>query len=671
MKNTHFKWLLAFCLGAHSSFLFAQNNYFQWSDIASIVLQEEDFSEETFLYELLEEIYENPVDINNANIEKLSIIPFLSLSQIEDILDYVKKNGEMKTLGELQLIESLDYNTRILLSYFVCAGERNLRTEGPGSLNILFRQGKQKLILKGEIPLYSRSGFNYHTTEELENYPNRAYLGNKYPHSLRYSFNWKDRIRFGINAGKDAGETFFKGSAPWYDYCSAYLSIDGFSKLRHLTVGNLKAAFGQGLVINTAFGFGKQMALSSIDRQNSGFRPHSSNSETGYFTGIGATFAFGRISISAMASYTFRDATLKDEMVSSFKTDGYHRTPLELSKKHNTTETTGLIHAGWSWNSNQIGFTLLFDRYDRIILQHRTNIFWNASADWSLRWNRFTFLGEAAITGLGGCAAINVIKYRIYGRNGLSLILRHYSPDYVAFNGKSFSEKGLSNESGAFLGAITRFAKFDLSIYCDLFLFSEHSYRASDSSGGFDTQIQLTSSELNSADKIECRYRFKNRGYDSNDLGCLASRNTGRLKMSWEHRFTPFISLKSLFNFTHSYFPDTGFEKGLSLSESFSFNTANGKISGSVTTGIFHTDSGNVSVSIYENGLLYDYNFITLSGSGTRNSFVIKYNILPSLFVTLKCGSTIYFDREAISSSQQKIDSFHKEDISLQLQVKF
>lgn len=670
MKNAPIKYVLAFCLTVCFSDIFPQSEPLQWSDMAATLLLEDDYDSDSDLYELLEELHENPIDINAATAGKLSVFPFLSLRQIEDIVGYVDKNGNMMTLGELQLIGSLDYDTRMLLSCFVYAGKGVSKSAGPGSFGNLLRHGRHRLMLNSAVPLYERSGFKDHAPDELERYPNRAYLGNKIPHSLRYSFNWNDRIRFGLNAGKDAGEPFSRLGAPWYDYLSAYLSIDGSDHLRHLTVGNVKASFGMGLVMNTSFGLGKQMALGSMDRQSQGFRPHSSNSETGYFTGAGGTMAFGRFSVSAMASYTMRDATLKDGMVSSFKTDGYHRTPLELSKRHNTAETASLVHATWSWNGNHLGATLLFDRFDRIVVKYGTNIFWNAAVDWSFRWRRLSLMGEAAVAGPDGLAALNFVRYRLPGRTELSLILRHYSPGYVAFNGKAFSESGLSNESGVYIGARTRFEYFDLSLYCDIFRFAEPGYRTSEPAGGIDSQVQLAYSRFNSSDKAELRYRFKSRSYDSNVAGSLASRATGRLKLVWSHRFAPSLSLKSLLNFTHTFFPDSGFEKGFSLSECLDFSTAGGRFSGSVTIGLFCTDSGNASVSLYENGLLYDYNFITLSGRGTRNSFVIKYKVLPSLVVTVKFGSTVYFDRATIGSSQQQINSFHKEDVLLQIQLK-
>ena len=57
--------------------------------------------------DMMEELYEtfrNPIDINRATEEQLKQLPFLTDEQAKDILDYIAKNGEMQTLGEMMTI---------------------------------------------------------------------------------------------------------------------------------------------------------------------------------------------------------------------------------------------------------------------------------------------------------------------------------------------------------------------------------------------------------------------------------------------------------------------------------------------------------------------------------------------------------------------------------------
>ena len=71
------------------------------------------------MYELLCELDQHPMDLNHASREQLEQLPFLSAQQVEEIMAYLYQYGPMKSLAELQMIRSLDYQRRRLLTYFV------------------------------------------------------------------------------------------------------------------------------------------------------------------------------------------------------------------------------------------------------------------------------------------------------------------------------------------------------------------------------------------------------------------------------------------------------------------------------------------------------------------------------------------------------------------------
>ena len=95
-----------------------------WDQALETLLSDEDLSdyareELTVLYE---SIHESPFNINTATFDELIQLPFLTNEQIEDIHAYVYLHGSMLTLGELQLVGSLDWSARQLLKHFVYAG---------------------------------------------------------------------------------------------------------------------------------------------------------------------------------------------------------------------------------------------------------------------------------------------------------------------------------------------------------------------------------------------------------------------------------------------------------------------------------------------------------------------------------------------------------------------
>ena len=49
----------------------------------------------------------------------------------------------------------------------------------------------------------------------------------------------------------------------------------------------------------------------------------------------------------------------------------------------------------------------------------------------------------------------------------------------------------------------------------------------------------------------------------------------------------------------------------------------------------------------------------------------LKYKPSDNVQLNIKAGGTYYLDRDEISSAQQRIESNHKEDISVQFIAKF
>lgn len=653
----------------------------EWESLFESFIESEELSSEsvTELYDRLFELRENPIDINCVSKSGLADIPFLDAVQIEDIESYIYLHGRMNSLGELQFINSIDFRTRRLLSLFCYAGEGAGKPAMRPTLHDISKYGRSELVFGCDVPFYKRDGFRYHTPEELGKYPNRRYLGNAFQHNLKYSFNWKDRLKFGFSADKDAGELFTGGKYPVYDYLSGYFQLKDCGVLQNLIVGNMRTSFGCGLVANGGFGMGKSMSLAQFSRQRTALRPHSSVSETGYMTGVGITVGLRSFSLTASASYSARDATLNENgEVTSFKEDGYHRTPLEASKSCNTMETAAAMHAEWLHNGIDIGASVMLTRFSRPVRSmmslypsgHDGDWFWSAGLDYSIRRASFSFSGETAVCDNLSMATINTLTFRLASKYDIKLIYRDYSPTYNSIHGSSMSEGDLRNERGLFIGGESRLRGIDISAYTDIFMFPQPISGVSEPSKGLDIQLQLSYAPRRSDHAFLLRYRYKYKEKDSKSLETIAGNRTGRLKLQWIYGFSDAVSLQSQLDFVHNSFPDSGFETGWALVESLALKSY-GHFSGSLTIGGFYTDSYSTRVSFYEKGLLYSFNFMSLYGKGLRLSMVLKYTPCSLLSVILKLGSTLYADRDVIGSSQQRIDANHKEDLSLQIRMKF
>ena len=82
-----------------------------WERYLNEVMTQEDAESESWenTYEQLCELEQHPLNINSATREQLEALPFLTAQQVEEIVEYLDRYGEIRSVGELQMIRSLDY----------------------------------------------------------------------------------------------------------------------------------------------------------------------------------------------------------------------------------------------------------------------------------------------------------------------------------------------------------------------------------------------------------------------------------------------------------------------------------------------------------------------------------------------------------------------------------
>jgi len=633
-----------------------------WDSVLETLLSDEELPQDALeeLADMYESLHESPLNINTATREELSMLLFLTDRQIEDIHAYIYMHGPMLTLGELQLTGSLDYVTRQMLRHFVYAGPVPPEKEKL-KLSEILRNGRSELTGRMDIPLYVRDGFRYHSPEELERYPNRAYKGGRLQHNLRYSFNWHNRIRFGITADKDAGE---RG----YDFWSPYLFIKEIGMVKELALGNFKAQFGHGLLLGGGFSVGKSMALSSMSRQTQGFKPHSSTQEYGYLRGAGLALGGSHTTFTLMAASTPMDATIKgDTVIGSLKEDGFHRTPLEISKKHNITLHTIAANVRYSYRGLQYGATALFEKLSLPYKCH--DRFMGMSADCSLNRARYSLSAELSVLDAKP-ALITSQTFRLPKGWSLNTVFRYYSPEYLALHSNAMSEGGVQNETGLLTGFRHNSRNLKLSGYADLFMHPEPRYGASAPSNGMDLRMEADW-RVGRRDALYATARYKAKQKDCKYTGQLEYVLTGRCRLRWIHSFQDGTEVNTQFFYVRYDAIAEPISNGCAITGNISRSFLKERLAVSMTAAAFNTQSYDSRVSVYESGLRYSYNFISLYGKGGRLAVTVKYKPCSAIQLNLKAGGTYYLDRDEISSAQQRIASNHKEDISVQFIAKF
>lgn len=460
------------------------------------------------MYEVLRELEATPIDLNNATDDDIQRLAFLSNAQREELTEYIDRHRPIRSIGELAMIKSLDNVTLQLLSSFVYVGSIDESRKFPTWKEIA-KHGKNEFLGYVKVPFYERKG------------DREAYLGYKYKHWIRYKYSYGQFLQAGFTGAQDAGEPFFGShNKMGYDHYAFYALARKLGRIRTLALGQYKARFGLGLVMNTGFGMGKTTSLVLATPQNS-ITANASRSEASYLQGIASTIEISKaITTTAFASYRKIDATLNDD--STIKTilkTGYHRTETEINKRHNASQTAAGMNVNVKHNGLSVGATAIFTAFSKDLMPDKSqafrryyptgNNFWNASIDYAYTHPRLSVKGETATGNSHALATINTLSFKACRTLTLTAIQRFYSYKYYSLFSRSFSDGGhVQNESGIYIGATwTPLSRLKIMAYSDYAYHPTAVYRASKASCYMDNLIQ-TSLSFSPVD-ITLRYRLR------------------------------------------------------------------------------------------------------------------------------------------------------------------
>ena len=679
-----------------------EKNTPDWSDFMESLteMMSETGDAETLDEELVEDLYElhcNPLNLNDLDKEKLRELPFLNDIQIMDLILYTESHKPLLSTGELMAIRSLDYWTRRLLQLFCYAGE--LPKPSP-TLSDAIRFSNNDLMLRTDIPLYTKMGFAHYGKETLAKSPNKIYRGSQPYYSLRYTFSTLNKVEAGIQMEKDVGESGI-------DYFSAYALVKNMGIIDRLVVGNYRLSFGLGLVTNSSSSFGKLMMLSSLGRMDRGIRKHSSMMESGYFSGVATTVnLLKNLHLTAFYSNQKTDGTFNADSsgISSLKTDGLHRTLLEKSKKGNIRKQDFGGSLSWQWNQLKIGANVSHSHFSvPLAPKHDTDAsfyrrynatgtdFTNYSLSYSYLSRLFRLHGETASGSGGGVATLNSLQTEWRG-NTFTFIQRYYGAKYVSINGKTFSENAQpQNELGFFLGWKRYLSRSTLlQAYFDYMHFPWMKYGVSQASNAFDVLAQLQH-QFNDEHSLSVRYRMKSKQKDLTFTGATAKETykelgfntTHSLRIQYQANLSESIQLKTLLlgSMVSNKADGNRFGFGVGESLNWKFSTPwihlksiyqtnkGGKMSINLT--YFHTDDYESRIYAYEPSLLYTFGMHSFYYEGIRLALLAQVPIIYRLYLVTKLGSTRYFNRSTIGTGLDQILHNHREDLQLQLQWKF
>lgn len=656
-----------------------------WRVQLELLAEEENISVEQLenMYDELTELEANPLNLNSVTREQLERIPLLSHEEAAGLHGFLTANRPVYTIYELRNVPQLDYDKVLLIMPFFYVGESE---QDKLSLKDALKYGRSELQVRLDKTLNQRAGYGDFSDSILDRYPNRKYRGEDFYHSLRYSFNYRNRIQWGITAEKDAGEPFMKkGYQRGYDHYGVHLVVRDVGNLKSLAVGDYRLSWGQGLVLNNNFATIKAWAADNIIKYTEEPKRHFSTAEYGFFRGAAATYQLGKMDVTAIYSNKRLDANLNNMgEITSFKVDGYHRTPLEIEKKNNTREQVMGTNVNYRNGYLQIGGSLLYHRYNRWLyptvrdynlfyLRDNNNL--NVSVDYSYRFRHLRFAGETAADKGGAVATTNMIQYKPNYLFSLSALYRYLPASYNALHAQTFMENSrVQNEQGLFIGTTFKpISKITATAFVDLFKFPWLKSQVNRPSKGMEV-YSVVNYALKPWNNVELRYRYKRRElntkYPDEDSRTVLPHHTHKMRARWSFNTRRNWQWRTTADAALYQPKHLEQEVGWMISQNVGYR-GRGRVHGDLFVGYFSADSHAARLYSYERNLLSTFYVPSFYGEGVRGALSLRYNITDKLSFSVKCGYTNYFNRESIGSGTEMIDGNTRTDIFTFLRWKF
>ena len=631
------------------------------------------------LYATLGYFLEHPINLNNTNKEELERLHVLSDLQVENLLYYLYRHGKMQTIYELRLIEGMEsYHIRNLLP-FVYVGEVDSSDKAlPFHFKEVFRYGRHQVLLRLDRGAETKEGYRLLNEDEYvpeESEPTSAYKGDAFYTSLRYNFRYRKYVDVGLRVEKDAGEQFWGVYNKGFDFYGGHIQLSDVGCVQTLVLGDFKAKFGQGLLLNSDFRLSKSAFLSSIKSGSALLRKSSSTNEYNYFRGVGTTLKWGHWRWTGFYSYRRLDADTTGGYVHSISETGLHRTESEYAKRHTVGVHTAGMNVSVQYAKFRIGANVLFNYlslplyvaptlYNQPSVEGQMQL--SGSVDYQWRVSNFLFFGEIAMTHRLGWASVNGMKFYPCDALGLVALHRHYSGEYNSMWGNSFSESSsMRNEQGLYVGVETspmRYWKF--TAYADVFRFPYPQYGIDKPSEGFDYMLESTYTP-NRFLSMSLKGRWKQKMTNVEEAVLPLHKVQLRYHLVYHYQC---FSFKTRLDGNLCKISQQENSYGYSLAQDIGYNNPHFPLSGNLRFQMFHTDTYDNRIYIYENDVLYAFSNPISYGSGCRYYLNLKYSLKSWLSIWFKVAQTVYADnRSAIGSSHDKISGNRKTDFRLLL----
>lgn len=641
--------------------------------------------DDSYLQEMIQ-YQKHPININTANESLLSGLRILSPIQIQNIFNYRNLLGNFVNIYELQAVPGLDLAIIQRLKPYIIVTENG---DLLASINDRLKHGDNTFLLRMSQIVEQSNGYKVDPNSGKNFYP-----GSPQRLLIRYRYNYKNILQYGVVGEKDAGEQFFKGAQKnGFDFYSFHFFVKNIGIIKSLAIGDYTVNMGQGLTQWMSLAFKKSPDILSIKRQAEVLRPYNSAGEINFHRGLGITLAKRHWEGTLFASYRNVDANFspgdssqtQDDFITSLQISGFHRTKSEVADKGiqkqlafggNIAYQLKSLHMGL----NAIHYSLKYslqkqaEPYNFYALSGKS--FANYSTDYSYTYKNLHFFGEAALTDKKYTGFINGLLISAASNVDMSFVYRNISKGYQSLYTNAFTENSYpTNEKGFFSGITIRPTDaWRVDAYADLYRFPWLKYRINAPSTGSDYVGQITY-KPNKLLEIYTRFKSEKKSINYNPDELILSPVVPQPRQNWRTQFS--YKLNSTFTIKSRveavWFDKNGKspEKGYLIYTDVFYYPLMKKMAGNIRLQYFETDGYNSRVYAYENDVLYSFSIPVFYGKGYRYYLNINYDISRNITIWARIAQSIYQNQSKTGSSLDEINKNHKTELKMQALFKF
>jgi len=668
LKQTYYICLtFLLILISNNSNIYSQtdSSYLKTEEILDDILQEPaGESDNSDLYDQLEQLLLNPINLNEATLEDLLQIPELDISTARLILDHRKRYGNFFSLGELNAIPNLDKNLvkRITPFLYVQKKQTNIQQE-PNNF--------ETVISNSEVIFRNRF------INELQN--NEGFVTNKFEGTKPKLYNrilakYSSHLQVGYLAEKDAGESALD------EFSTFHIAFNDIGFVYKAVIMDYLLEFGQGLTFWTPYAFPKGAdAVYPVNRTDRIIKPYTSSTENNFFRGAAAAFNVGNFLISGFYSFNYFDANIDSVTgeITSTPEDGLHRTQNEIRRRKSANEkmlggridyrlgnylNLGVLYYHTSF-SNPFQLSEVFDISG--------NEFDYTAFSYNLFLNRFIFSGEFSYNGIS-VASINIFQVLI--SKGFTFItsIRNYPRNFYSLHGFGFGERNgaTNNEVGIYTGIKWRTPVGLLNIYYDQFKFPFATFSNPTPSNGDEYLLDFLTKPIRRVD-LRARYKYENKDVpvSIDNLKQVVKRLRQVIRGEIIYSVSNRIRLRGRFEYNSFKISQTGEkENGYLIFQDIRYSpTDNFNLYGRII--FFKTDSFNSAIYEYENNLTGVLTNIALFGQGIRWYLLVRFRPIRLITLSVKYAETYKPDEISLGSGDNSIPGNTDNTISLQLDL--